>query len=580
MSHLCCTGISIARGIAIGRAHLLLQNLSEITPRFIQPAEVANEVDRFRRAVGNARRQLKHARSKIPPATLHQIVEFIDAHLLMLEDAALSNVPIEHIRREYCGAEWALQRQRNELVRVFDAMEDPYLSTRKDDVDHVVNQIQKALHQDDEHEPDTPDDLQGKIILAIDLTPADTLLLRHQGIAAFVTEYGSPMSHTAILARSLGIPAVVGAHQITRCLEQGEELIVDGDTGVILAGVEEPILSHYRQRIAAGKEEASELRRLIGVPTVTRDGVAIRLMANIELPDDIEITGKLKAEGVGLYRTEFLYMNRTSLPDEEEHYQTYRRVVEGLGGIPITIRTLDLGADKQIDPAYNEAPVWSNPALGLRAIRLCLKEPALFLPQLRAILRTAIHGPVRLMVPMLSCLQEVEKLKALVSETAAALTRDGVAFSADIPIGGMIETPAAALSADAFAKVLDFLSIGTNDLIQYTLAVDRIDDEVNYLYDPLHPAVLRLIRMTIAAGEHAGIPVAMCGEMAGDRRYIPLLLGLGLREFSVPPVSLLETKQQLLTLKVDELKRRTQEIMNSLDEAGTAQRLSELCSAH
>ncbi|MES9857616.1 MAG: phosphoenolpyruvate--protein phosphotransferase [Sedimenticola sp.] len=578
MSHLCCSGIGIARGIAIGRAHLLLQNSIDTTPRFIDPAEVANEVDRFRRAVRDARRQLKHARSKIPATTRHDIVEFIDTHLLMLEDAALSSAPIEHIRKEYCTAEWALQRQRNELVQVFDAMEDPYLSTRKDDVDHVVNQIQKELQQRDDGISDL-NDLRGKIILAADLTPADTLLLRHQGIAAFVTECGSPMSHTAILARSLGIPAVVGAHQITRCLTHGEELIVDGETGAVLAGVDKQILSHYQQRIRIEKEQASELRRLIGVPTVTRDGTPVQLMVNIELPDDIETTNKLKADGVGLYRTEFLYMNRDSIPDEEEHYQTYLRVVEGLNGIPVTIRTLDLGADKQVNHSYNAAPHGNNPALGLRAIRLCLKEPELFLPQLRAILRTAAHGPIRLMIPMLSCLQEVRKLKALVTEAAASLTREGITFSSDIPIGGMIETPAAALTADAFAKELDFLSIGTNDLIQYTLAVDRIDDEVNYLYDPLHPAVLRLIQMTIEAGDRSGVPVSMCGEMAGDRRYIPLLLGLGLREFSMLPGSLLEAKQQLLNLDSSKLKLRAQEIMASLNSDNTTYLLSQIHTA-
>ncbi|MEJ1365923.1 MAG: phosphoenolpyruvate--protein phosphotransferase [Candidatus Sedimenticola sp. (ex Thyasira tokunagai)] len=577
MSHLCCTGIGIARGISIGRAHLLQQSRIEVIPRFIDPSEVVNEVERYRRAVNDARRQLKHARSKIPSSTRNDIVEFIDAHLLMLEDVALSSAPIEHILKEYCAAEWALQRQRNELVQVFDAMEDPYLCTRKDDVDHVVNQIQKELQQRDENNLSNISELHGKIILAVDLTPADTLLLRHQGIAAFVTEYGSPMSHTAILARSLGIPAVVGAHHITRCLKHDEELIVDGQAGVVLAGATEPILAHYRKRIQIEIEEAAELRRLIGVPAITQDGSRIQLMANIELPDDIETTSKLKADGVGLYRTEFLYMNRDSIPDEEEHYQTYRRVVEGLNGIPITIRTLDLGADKRTDQSSNEVVPGSNPALGLRAIRLCLKEPELFLPQLRAILRAAALGPIRLMVPMLSSLQEVEKLKALVSEAADSLTREGLPFSAEIPIGGMIETPAAALTADAFAKELDFLSIGTNDLIQYTLAVDRIDDEVNYLYDPLHPAVLRLIKMTIEAGERASIPVSMCGEMAGDRRYTPLLLGLGLREFSMLPGSLLEVKQLLLSLNSKELKRRTQEIMASPYSSNSAQLLSQLC---
>lgn len=576
MSHLCCTGIGINRGVAIGKAHLLQQNHFEIVPRFIASAEVPNEVDRFRRALSDARRRLKLVRSQIPITTRQDIVEFIDAHLLMLDDAALSSVPIDHIRKDNCAAEWALQRQRDELVQVFDAMEDPYLRTRKDDIDHVVNQIQKELL---EHPESDLSDLQGKIILAVDLTPADTLLLRHQGIAAFVTEYGSPMSHTAILARSLGIPAVVGAHQVTRCLKQGETVIVDGEQGTVLAGADEQTLAHYHRRIEREREVASSLQRLIGAPTITRDGSPVRLMANIELPEDIQSTSRLQADGVGLYRTEFLYMNRQTIPDEEEHFQAYREVVEGLNGIPVTIRTLDLGADKQADQCHSESTTGCNPALGLRAIRLCLKEPELFMPQLRAILRIAVHGPVRLMVPMLSCLQEVRKLRLLIAEAAATLTAEKIDFSADIPIGGMIETPAAALTADAFSKALDFLSIGTNDLIQYTLAADRIDDEVNYLYDPLHPAVLRLIRMVIEAGRDANIPVGMCGEMAGDKCYIPLLLGLGLREFSMQPGSLLEAKQLLLKLDSSELKQRTDEIMATLNSDDTTQRLSELCHA-
>jgi phosphotransferase system enzyme I (PtsI) len=383
------------------------------------------------------------------------------------------------------------------------------------------------------------------------------------------------MSHTAILARSLGIPAVVGVHGITRLLRHGELVVVDGEQGVVLAGADQTILSHYQERIDAAWGRDTQLRSLIGKVATTREGVRVQLMANIELPEDIQTTRELQADAVGLYRTEFLYMNRQEMPDEEEHYQTYREVVEGLNGIPITIRTLDLGADKQVDGCTASS---CNPALGLRAIRLCLKEPKMFQPQLRAILRAAVHGPVRIMIPMLSTLHEVRKLKVLIAEAEAALSADGIAFAKGIPLGGMIEVPAAALAADAFSRELDFLSIGTNDLIQYTLAIDRVDDEVNYLYDPLHPAILRLIQMVITAGQQAGIPVSMCGEMAGDPRYIPLLIGMGLREFSMQPGSLLIAKELLLQLDAAKLARQTRKLMKHLGEQDFEQQLLNICT--
>jgi len=567
-------GIGITRGVAIGHAHILQRDQLEISPRTIERDQIPAETKRFRQAVNKARGRLQGVRSKIPKATRSDIVDFIDTHLLMMNDAALVQVPIDLISKHAYAAEWALQLQRDALVQVFDTMDDPYLRTRRDDVEHVVNQIQKALLELDE---EAEEELAGKVILAQDLTPADTILMRHQGIAAFITEFGGPMSHTAILARSLGIPAVVGVHSITRILRHGEQVVVDGEQGVVLADADPAILDHYARRMESAEQRQIRLRGLIGQPATTREGTRIQLMANIELPEDIEATRELQADAVGLYRTEFLYMNREGTPDEEEHYQTYRQVVEGLDGIPITIRTLDLGADKQVDGC---TPSSCNPALGLRAIRLCLKEPKMFQPQIRAILRAAAHGPVRIMIPMLSNLQEIRRLKQIVADTRAQLQAEGVPHDGDIPIGGMIEVPAAALAADAFSRELDFLSIGTNDLIQYTLAIDRVDDEVNYLYDPLHPSILRLIQMVIEAGHKAGIPVSMCGEMAGDPRYIPLLLGMGLREFSMQPGSLLMAKESLLQLDAGKLARQTRKLMKQLAEPQHEILLRQICSLH
>jgi phosphotransferase system enzyme I (PtsI) len=559
-------GIGVSRKIAIGEAHVLLRGQVEIIPVEIPEQEIEQEAERFREAVRAARQHLRDVRGQIPPDTPSDIVSFIDTHILMLEDSAIAEGPIELIRELHCCAEWALQVRRDELVRVFDAMDDPYLRTRKDDVDHVVQQIQKALLSRYSGEEAHDMALQGRIILAQDLTPADTILMRHQGIAGFVTEFGSPMSHTAILARSLGIPAVVGVRQATQYLHHGELLVVDGETGVVLADVDPTTLEDVRQRIASQQAAALALRRLADQPAISRDGHPIALLANIELSEDIAATRDSGAEGVGLYRTEFLYMNRTNVPDEEEHLRAYREVLQGLDGIPITIRTLDLGADKPVDGpcALPTHPV-CNPALGLRAIRLCLKEPRLFKPQLRAILRASMFGPVRLMLPMLSNLRELLEVKALIEETKKELERQGIGFAPDLPVGGMIEVPAAALSADSFARHLDFLSIGTNDLIQYALAIDRVDDEVNYLYDPLHPAVLRLVQMTIDAADAAGIPVSMCGEMAGDPRYTRLLLGMGLRAFSMQPGSLPEIKAVVRDCDLGRARALVKEMMQHLD---------------
>ncbi len=574
-----CTGIGIgvSRKIAVGEAHLLLRGQVEIIPLEIPPEQIEQEASRFRQSVHLAAQHLRQVRNQIPDDTPSEIAAFIDTHLLMLEDSTIAEGPIDLIRELHCCAEWALQVRRDELVRVFEEMEDPYLRTRKDDVDHVVHQIQKILMSGHEDTSAEPASLRGKVILAQDLTPADTILMRHQGIAGFVTEFGSPMSHTAILARSLGIPAVVGVRQATHCLRHGETVVVDGEAGVVLADMDPARLEEFRRRIAAQELQMRALEGLADQPAISRDGAEIVLMANIELLEDIAETRGAGAQGVGLYRTEFLYMNRESAPDEEEHLRSYLEVIRGLEGIPITIRTLDLGADKPIvGPCAVTTSSACNPALGLRAIRLCLKEPRLFRTQLRAILRASAHGPVRLMLPMLSNLSELREALALIEATKQELRGEGIDFNPTLPVGGMIEVPAAALCAEAFARRLDFLSIGTNDLIQYTLAIDRMDDTVNYLYDPLHPAVLRLIKQTIDAAGQAGTPVSMCGEMAGDPRYTRLLLGLGLSELSMQPGSLPEIKQVVRNSDRKALQHRVTELMGHIDELDAEQLLAEL----
>lgn len=548
------TGTAASRGIVIGHAYRLQLGLVEALEIAIDKQKIEAEVSRFRRAVRLARQQLREIRNSIPDTTRADITDFIDTHLLMLEDSMLTLAPVELIRAKHCNAEWALKSQRDALAAVFDEMDDAYLRTRKDDVDHVVNRIMRILLDQDNLEESLADNsrLEGAIVITHDLTPAEVVLLQHQGIAGFVTESGGPLSHTAILARSMGIPAISGVHCHTS-IHENDTLVLDGDQGLLICDADAATLKTYRNLQRKQQKHRTELNRIKDAPVTTLDGIPIKLNANIELKEDIRAARRNCAEGIGLYRTEFLYMNRTDLPDEEEQYQHYCAVLKSLKGIPLTIRTIDLGADKGLCAFSSRVESTTNPALGLRAIRLCLKHIDLFRPQIRAILRAAAKGPVRLMVPMLSSNSELMTTMQLIESIKRELSEQGIEFDHRVPVGGMIEVPAAALSASLFARRLDFLSIGTNDLIQYTLAIDRIDDEVTYLYDPLHPAVLRLIQMTIEAGKSNQVPVAMCGEMAGDERYTRLLLAMGLTDFSVQPASLLEVKNVIINTDVSKL---------------------------
>ncbi|MGQ0622925.1 MAG: phosphoenolpyruvate--protein phosphotransferase [Panacagrimonas sp.] len=545
------SGIGVSRGIAIARVQKLHGGDLEIPEYAVAADAVEREVERFRDAQMQALAQLRQVRGQIPPGTPGDIAAFIDTHLLMLGDRSLTDATIAHIRAASCNAEGALRRSRDALIGVFEQMEDPYLRTRRDDVEHVVSRILRVLTKTERELPTAG--AEPMVIVADDLTPADIILLSQQAVVAFVTEYGGPLSHTAILARSLAIPAVVGLHNARRLLREAEWVIVDGEHGQVLADPDDKALAHYRGKQKQQIRDRLQLRLLRDKPAISLDGSDIRLLANIELPEDAREAAANGAEGVGLYRTEFLFMNRKDLPSEEEQYDAYARVVSAVKGT-ITIRTLDLGADKQVDSGQRPGPTPNNPALGLRAIRLCLKEPELFRSQVRALLRASVHGRVNIMLPMISSLGEFRQARAIIDHCDATLRREGYAVADRVPVGAMIEVPAAAISAPLLAREADFFSIGTNDLIQYTLAIDRVDDEVNYLYDPLHPAVLQLIRMTIEAGRAANIPVSMCGEMAGDPRFTRLLLGLGLTEFSMHPASVLEIKRVVRESRLTQLR--------------------------
>lgn len=568
-------GLGVSKGIAIGKVHIIRHDQVEVSEYTLSKHNLEEEVSRFEKALAIARQQLLHIRDKAPKDTAVDIAAIIEAHLLMLDDSLLTRAPIELIHQHQCNAEWALKLQCESLVQIFDKMEDPYLSARKSDVEQVVMRIQRILRGYAETALE-PENMANMIILADDLSPADTVLMQHHGILAFITEYGGMTSHTAILARSLGIPAIVGLRRARAYIQSDDTLVVDGFQGMILAEPDERSLRYYRMRQREEKRQRAALNKLKNSPTMTRDGTPITLHVNIEFPEDVTAVKRVGGEGIGLYRTEFLFMNRQQPPDEEEHFEAYSRVVRALKGGAVTIRTLDLGADKPIDSRFYDGSVGANPALGLRAIRLCLKNQKLFKPQLRAILRASALGQVRMMIPMVCSFQELVQVHNLMEEIRDELRNKSVKFNSQMPFGVMVEVPAMAICSDLIASYVDFLSIGTNDLIQYTLAIDRGNDAVNYLYDPLHPAVLRLIKMSIDAAVKVDKPISMCGEMASDSRYVRLLLGLGLRYFSVNPEAFLEVKQIINNSDMKGLSQRTNEILQTSSPTEITERLEAI----
>jgi phosphoenolpyruvate-protein phosphotransferase (PTS system enzyme I) len=544
-------GVAVSGGIAIGHAHLVSHVGLEVPQYAVPKARVEEEMARFDAAIQATLKEFRGLLHNIPAHAPAEFDAFLDLHILILSDPTLSSEPKELIETQRINAEWALKQQMDNLLARFDQIEDDYLRERKGDVVQVVERVLKSLlghatlHTAGPASPD-----QTSILVAHDLSPADMMLFKQHQFAAFVTDVGGTTSHTAILARSLNIPSIVALHHARSLIREHELVIVDGSQGIVVVNPDKTVLAEYKLRQSHWELERQKLKRLKSTRATTLDGTEVELHANIELPVDIADVKANGATGIGLFRSEFLFLNRHDLPGEEEQFCAYRQVAEEMNGMPVTIRTLDLGADKQLSGAEITS---ANPALGLRAIRLCLAEPQLFHTQLRAILRASHYGRMKILIPMLSSSTELAQSLHLIEYAKQSLIEKQIPFDASIPIGGMIEIPAAALVAHIFAKHLDFLSIGTNDLIQYTLAIDRTDDSVAHLYDPLHPAILQLIGHTIRSADKAGIPVSVCGEMAGDVRLTRLLLGLGLRQFSMHPAHLLTVKQQILRTNLAEL---------------------------
>ena len=570
-------GLAVARGIAIGRAVLVASSRVDVAHYFIQPDQVGAEIARLRQARDAVIEELRRLQNDLTAEAPPELGALLDVHLMLLEDESLSLDVKQWIEKRLYNAEWALTSQMEVIGRQFDEMEDAYLRERKADLEQVIERILHFLKGGNspvvrikpqarpQQELQLGDTLDVPLVLvAHDLSPADMLQFKQSVFTGFVTDVGGKTSHTAIVARSLDIPAVVGARSASQLIRQDDWIIIDGDAGVVIVDPSSIILAEYGFKQRQGDLERERLSRLRHTPSVTLDGQKIELLANIEMPEDAKGALQVGAVGVGLFRSEFLFMGRQgNLPDEEEQFQQYRRAVEGMQGLPVTIRTVDVGADKPLDEARHDA-AHLNPALGLRAIRWSLADPEMFLTQLRAILRAAALGKVNLLVPMLAHASEIHQTLALVKQAQLDLNARGVAYG-PVQLGAMIEIPAAALSLKLFLKHFDFLSIGTNDLIQYTLAIDRADESVAHLYDPLHPAVLRLVADTIAEGAAQGKHVSVCGEMAGDVSMTRLLLGMGLKSFSMHPSQVLHVKQQILRSDAAKLKAFAQQVLESDD---------------
>ncbi len=569
-------GSGIGRGIAIGKAYLLRQSDID-TPYYpIDKADIAKEVNRLRDAVVQTKAKYKKLLKSLPRTAPKESAAFIDAHMLMLSDPLLIDESIKIIKADLVNAEHALIQQSGNLTKVFEQMQDAYLRAKKADVEHVTNRVLRSLMGIVSHSLDEldDDDLKGKIVVSKDLTPAETMFVKERKIVAFVTDLGSQISHTAIVARSLKMPAVVGLHGATKYINDDDLLVVDGMRGTILINPTEKVLKEYKQRLSKIRAREKHLATLTKKVAKTTDGKRIQLMANVESSKELPAVKKSNSAGIGLYRTEYLFMNRDKAPTEKEQLREYKKIVAGAEK-PVIIRTLDIGGDKRLDFNYPNKKSSESP-LGLRAVRLCLNHVEVFKPQLRAILRASAFGKVSIMIPMISNIDEVDQVLSLIKQTKAELKAQNVAFDTRIKVGGMIEVPAAAIMADVLARKLDFLSIGTNDLIQYTLAIDRVDDAVNYLYDPIHPAVLQLIRLVIKAGNRAKIPVSLCGEMAGNVRYTRLLLALGLRNFSMDANYVLDVKEQILNVDTDKLRRLAKTVVSANNPIEAREQLEKL----
>jgi phosphotransferase system enzyme I (PtsI) len=586
-------GLPVSRGVAIGRAVLVASSRVDVAHYFVTPERVEHEILRLRDARDGVAQELQALKKELPAEAPTELAALLDVHLMLLHDESLTGATKAWIIDRHYNAEWALSAQLEVLARQFDEMDDPYLRERKADIEQVVERLLRELAGSAAGaSPASPAaakvmrDFAGEdplVLVANDVAPADMMQFKRSIFTGFVTDVGGRTSHTAIVARSMDIPAVVGAREASRLIRQDDWLVIDGDIGVVIVNPSPIVLEEYRFRQRQSELERARLDRLRHTPAVTLDGEAVELLANIELPADAVIALDAGAVGVGLFRSEFLFMNRGgALPGEDEQFEAYRDAVLALGGLPVTIRTVDVGADKPLERMTQQELRHEhglNPALGLRAIRWSLSEPGMFRQQLRAILRASAFGKVRILVPMVAQLSEVRLIFEALARARQQLDDAGRPYG-HVEVGAMVEVPAAALLIGRFLRAFDFVSIGTNDLIQYTLAVDRADEAVAHLYDPWHPAVLGLIHQTIAAANAMGRGVSVCGEMAGDAAFTELLLAMGLRSFSMHPARIASIKQRVLRADTRPLKARLQAVLDSDDPEAELRSLTGERLAH
>ena len=572
-------GVAAGKGIAIGQAHLITRGTAEVPQYDVSDDLIDAEVARFDAAIKATRKELEQLRSAIPENAPTELGAFISLHLMLLTDVTLSREPVDILKEQKINAEWALKQQSDKLAAQFDSIEDDYLRERKQDMLQVVRRIHNNLVGQSNDLNLTEGLFEDTILIAHDLSPADTVLFKEQRITAFVTDVGGPTSHTAILGRSLDIPSVIGLHNARRLITENETVIVDGINGVLIIDPDEVVLNEYRRLAREYRLHKRELNKLKKTAATTADGINIELLANIESAEDIKALHNFGADGVGLFRSEFLYLNRDNMPTEDEQYEVYAGIVKKLKGKNITIRTVDLGVDK--NPRWfgqNSTPNGSlNPALGLTGIRLCLAEPVMFRTQMRAILRAAAHGPVRMMWPMITSLSEVRQCLIHLDTAQRQLTERGEAFG-DVGVGCMIEIPSAALTVGSILKLVDFISIGTNDLIQYILSVDRGDDSVSHLYQPGHPSVLKMLQHVIRTANRMEKDVSVCGEMAGDTAFTRILLGMGLRRFSMNPNNILSVKNIILHSNAGQLEGDTAKVIRCEDEEKSEKLIKQINS--
>ena len=556
------SGHGASRGLALGRARVRLPHALEVTEQRVPAARVKAEAARLHEALEATRAEMRALREKLQGALSKEAVEFVDLHALLLDDPELVQALDGLIRQERYSAGYALRVQRDRLAAVFQAMDDAYLRARLDDLDHIIGRVNAHLHR---HDP-LPRGTAGEVLVCENVAPSELAQLQAQGVVAIVSAAGSPLSHSAILARSLHMPLVVGVAGVLARINDGDVLMVDGESGQLVLDPDAGDLRHYRELQQREQRERRGLERLRSKPTRTLDGVDIALYANAESREDVARAHALGAAGIGLYRTEFLFLQEQHAPVEEEQFIAYRDAVLAMGGRAVTFRTLDLGADKA-DRAGLALANEDNPALGVRGVRLSLLYDTVFDTQLRAIVRASAYGPVRVLVPMVSCREEMLVVRRRLRRAVAAVRRQGVDVRVP-PLGAMIEVPAAAIGVAGLADAADFLSIGTNDLVQYLLAVDRNNDALGDLYSPLHPGVVRLLAHVIRTGDESGTPVAVCGEMAGDPRLAPLLLAMGLREFSLHPAGLLELRRAIRQCDLSRLQAGVSRLLQARDRRG------------